>query len=391
MLRLPLALIDESLSLEPKQAQQLVRKAARRGLSLPRLRSLDPPTAEILNRSRIQLLLDGLDDLSPETASVLRHRRLSLGGLRALSLETARQLSHRITPIGYNINRVRPVLRVLKLNGLLSLDPEVARLIIDEYQPLDLALDGLTTISEQTAEALKGLGRLSLNGLHGLSQQVAKALALARHRRLDLNGVQQLTPKIAAAFSGHGPASILSLKGLSSLDTESATHLARISSRELRLNHQIHLESDAAEALASTQATIALSTLPAEKSDAQLLFAKHTGTLRITATTLPAAVQAALADHPGPVELPRLTTLESGKLAMKLSHDFFERRGRSPTNPFTGELLPSMATVKLQQLLPSARFVSAEAAGVAADSRLCLKGTLVRSATDNPPPEVDGT
>ncbi len=262
-------------------------------------------------------------------------------------------------------------------------------MIIVEYQPLDIALDGLATISERAANTLKGLRRLSLNGLNSPSQSVATALAHGRNHRLDLNGLQHLPPNIAAAFSGHGPAGILSLKGLSSLDTESATHIARIASGELRLNHLMHLESDAAEALASTQATLALSTFTADNTADPLLFTKHTRTLRITAKTLPATAQAALADHPGPVELPRLTTLESGTLVVKLSHDFSERRRRCPTNPFTGELLPSIATVKLKELLPSVRFVSAEAAVAAADCRLSLKGTSVFSSPDNLP-DVDG-
>lgn len=130
---------------------------------------------------------------------------------------------------------------------------EVRELTVEQAEILatfnPLHLDGVTTLSLESAKALVSLNRkgiLTLDGLTMLSSEVAQALA--KHRgMLSLSGLTTLSPEAASALATHdGP---LVLNGMTSLPTSVAVAFASCRG-PLRLLSVSHLSEEAAEALA---------------------------------------------------------------------------------------------------------------------------------------------
>jgi hypothetical protein len=95
------------------------------------------------------------------------------------------------------------------IGGIRKLDAKRARRLVAEFTGDELALDSLTTLSVDAAEALAEFkGRsLSLDGLKTLSPEAARALAAFEGKTLHLNGLAAISPATAlalAAFKGTG-------------------------------------------------------------------------------------------------------------------------------------------------------------------------------------------
>ena len=139
-----------------------------------------------------RLQLDRLTTLSPEAAKELARFDgwLSLNGLTSISKETAEAIAqHR---------------GVLHLNGLTKLSDEAATKLASHFG--ELSLNGLTSLSDEAAKALanhKG-GRLNLNGLTTISTVAAQALATRKGygvRPFRLEGLTSLSPETAAVLA----------------------------------------------------------------------------------------------------------------------------------------------------------------------------------------------
>lgn len=114
------------------------------------------------------------------------------------------------------------------INKLKTLTAEQAQCLIRHYKGQDLALNGVTILSDEVAEVLASHDNgLNLNGLASLSEGQAKAFA--KHRgSLHLDGLRELPPEVAECFvERRGP---LRLNGLTVLSDEAADALVRMRS-----------------------------------------------------------------------------------------------------------------------------------------------------------------
>jgi len=137
------------------------------------------------------LLLDGLESLSPTAASALANHQgymLGLASLVSLTEET-----------GAALGKYKG--RMIAFRRLEELSPEVAK-GLSAFAGDILEMDSLDSISDETAEAL-GASRsdcLSLDGLMYLSAGVARGLANFQGSYLYLNRIQSLCPEAMEAL-----------------------------------------------------------------------------------------------------------------------------------------------------------------------------------------------
>lgn len=203
--------------LSPQAAEALATHEGKLLLhSLERLESI--PLAQKLARDWGEIRL-GLTELSPEIAAELAKHRgthdpkrpglrrwdgaasiLRLDNIERLSPETAEALAAHEG--------------LLVLNGLASLDPQVAASLAKRTGNSEhkrdgmnrtgtLVLNGLTSISTETALALAAFkGDLVLKGIRELLPEAAAALA-KQQGRLYLTGLKTLTPETHAALKAH--------------------------------------------------------------------------------------------------------------------------------------------------------------------------------------------
>ena len=137
----------------------------------------------------------------------------------------------------------------LKLNGLTSIDKDVAAELakLEGYRYLSLC--GLTSIDKDVAQELSNFkgNELSLDGLTSIDKDVAEELAKIKGEALNLRGLTSLDKDVAqglAKFDGW-----LSLNGLTSIDKDVAKELATFEG-QLDLSGLISIDKDVAQELA---------------------------------------------------------------------------------------------------------------------------------------------
>ncbi len=146
----------------------------------------------------------GADSLTPEVAGILATKQGTLAlGLKSISSDVAKKLSMH--------------------DGWLSLEPLKA---IDAGSAAELAkhngwltLSGLETLTPEVAEALGTFdgNQLDLNGLKSLELDIAKALANAKSSTgIYFNGLTQVSPEVITVLANGN--SILSFQGLEYID-----------------------------------------------------------------------------------------------------------------------------------------------------------------------------
>ena len=181
--------------------------------------------------------LNGLQSLSPAVAKALAEhdslgfKWLELNALRELTLEAAHELG-----IGYKGD--------LSLDGLEKISPETAGALASA--PASLSLNGLRGLTPQLAQAFSGCANLKLGGVTMLSAEAAQALVWPRDS-IALNGLTSLFPEVAELLCGRF--AHLRLDGLRSLTPQVAEILTRRTA-ELSLNGLTSLTADLAVALA---------------------------------------------------------------------------------------------------------------------------------------------
>ena len=388
---------DGLTQLTPEVAEVFAQYRGR--LSFDGITDLTPEVARTLAKHEGELSLDGLTSLSPEAAEALAtHGRdytpLSLNGLTAISLQAAEKLamhkgrlsvdslqrqeanSPEAVVVAYLLtqrnNNAAPQTR-----DFTTFSPEVARVVVrraDEY----LCLDGLTTLSPETAEALaQHTGTLQLNGLTDIS--IEAEIALAKHRNrfgssgLELRGLTslktaelaeqlwplnsyyssnklqyvspdairsltrqpwftgsnsvsldhltELPPELAASLAEcKGP---LSLRGLTSLSAEAARELMRLrqipeqySYPSLSLNGLTTISPEVATELAKNPDYLSLVGITTLSDEAAEALSRHEGGMDLGVTALSDVAAEALAKTSGRLRLLRLNNASPRALAM---------------------------------------------------------------------------
>mgnify|MGYP006278971555 CR=1 FL=1 len=340
-------------------------------LAVPDVKELTPRAAAALGRYRGAVLaLDGLDDLSAETAAALA------------------EFSHEdgVLDLGGDVPHLHPWFGFLSLGGLRTIRPEAAAALA--ACTMNLLLDDLTTLSPDVATALAAhRGVLSLEGVRTMSGAAATALAKHRGEHLVLDGLTTLSPEAAAALARYEGAR-LSLNGLEKLSPATARALAAYEGA-LRLQGLKSLSPDVAEALAASTGTrlslSGLTTLPAETAAA---LAEYLGEKLILngLVEISDEAAAALAGCAAKLDLQNMTTMSDAARASLAKHvsandDAVQKTYVICAPRLTGDMLPLMNVVATRQeevILANITALDGEDAVAAArllaavDGRVCL-------------------
>lgn len=208
------------------------------------------------------------------------------------------------------------------------------------YSDLIIDLCGLRELSEETADALAGLGScdwacIALDGIAELTTPAATLLARFRDGRVCLNGIRRLSDATAGAL-GESAAAWMNLNGLTELSPGAAAALARFRG-ELSLDGLTSISDSVANALALGQAScLSLNGLTVISPASAYSLARNEN-VHFTAglTHVTAEVAEALVSVATGLILPRLTRLDLGTLAIlagcegRLALDGLETMGDS--------------------------------------------------------------
>jgi hypothetical protein len=129
--------------------------------------------------------------------------------------------------------------RALLLDGVVSLSVNAAKALA-KHKGQGLFLNGLTTLSDEAAEALAANNEddgLVLNGLTSLSDKAAAGLAHFRGCGLFLNGLTSLSDNVAEAFAQF-QGQVIFFNGLSSLSSLSDKAAAFLAQRQAVVSGQ---------------------------------------------------------------------------------------------------------------------------------------------------------
>jgi len=267
--------------LSPEAAKALAK--ARGHLVLDRLTSLSDETARALTEkahNRGNLYLNGLTTITPDAARAICRREgdLHLNGLATIPLDVLEALAEHKSP-GY----ARPI---VFLDGLTTLsDPGAA--VLASWPKWSGELPRLRELSEQAAAALassrnfsgklpavrmlsveaaralaRRKGNLSLDGLTTISDEVAEALAEHRGGTLSLGGLKNLPDSAAEALATHNRFGSnrgrLSLSGLSAISGGAAKSLGRYKGDWLILDGLTTLSGESARSLVQRVGVLSL-------------------------------------------------------------------------------------------------------------------------------------
>ncbi len=182
-----------------------------------------------------------------------------------------------------------------------------------------LHLDGLTTVSEEVAEALANHQGwiLSLDGLNNLT--LASAEALAKYRgSLSLNGLKAINPITAKSLANCEGG--LYLDGIENITVETATALATCRNA-LSLDGIADLTPESAEALAKHRGSLSLDGIKDLSSSTAAALAPHTGFLFLDGIeNLTPGSAEALAKHQGGLSLDGVKDLSASTAAALAPH-----------------------------------------------------------------------
>ena len=287
-------------------ARNLV-KNHRGHINLKGIVHLSDEVAEVLGTGEGSLYLDGLSELSPRAAAALARRKgevnqyskektndLILNGLTSISVETAEALA------GYE--------GYLMLDGLARLPDDVLA-VLAKFKGEKLDLDGLQSISDM------GLATLATSKAEGLSLGLARITGAqakileAFKGKLSLS-VKHLSAEVAAVLGER--CGELYLECLPSLSAGAAEGLARHRGY-LSLNGLERLSADAAKKLAKHKGDIDLSEVKKLAKEAAKALAKVEGVVRLNSLeSMSAGVAIELAKRPDRLDLNGLTCLTNG-------------------------------------------------------------------------------
>ena len=245
-----------------------------------------------------------MDSENMKTLTVAGVKKLMKESFEFLNLEGVNRLSDEVaevlgTGVGY-----------LGLSGLTELSPRAAAALVrrkGEANPNskrknnNLILNGLTSISVETAKALAGYeGCLMLDGLARLPDDVAAALAKFKGENLDLDGLQSISDMGLATLATM-KAEGLSL-GLARITVAQAKILKAFKGK-LSLSVK-HLSAEVAAVLGERRGALYLECLPSLSAGAAEGLARHRGYLSLNGLEqLSADAGKKLAKHKGDIDL----------------------------------------------------------------------------------------
>lgn len=284
--------LTQLTALSPEAAKELAKHDG--WLSLNGLKTVSPAAAEALALHRGQLHLDGLTSLSPEAAKALaRHNgelslngltevsdevgvalakhtggRLSLKGVKSLSTEVGKALAqrkgggptHKVCLDGVETLTVGAAAVLAETHGhnwdgrlpsMKTVPVDVARALAKRQG--GLSLEGLTSLSDESAKALGGKLGGNLPHLTSLTVESAKAIAGPVpgqfHRTLVLDGLTALPDDVAVGIGGKESRGNLHLNGLNTLTPVAAKAVCQREG-DLHLDGLTAISDDTLKALA---------------------------------------------------------------------------------------------------------------------------------------------
>lgn len=272
------------------------------------LTNLSDSAAEVVSSSEEWLEFDNLQQLSESAAVILgksgRFYGIEMPKLNTLSSTAAAGLC------GFRKF-------FLRLDGLTSISDDTAQCLGKHHG--ELSLRGVSMLSEAAAEGLAKIeGKLDLDGLTNLSD--AAAVHLGKHcGELSLNGLQTLT-EVAAEHLGKHRGTLL-LNGLTSL-TDYAIEILINNSGKLSLHNITMLTDTAAKALGRHVGYLHLGGVKSLSDVAAEELSKHQGDLCLFGlTSLTDAAAESLSRHKGMLSLSGLRDLSSAAAEYLCSHD----------------------------------------------------------------------
>ncbi len=196
----------------------------------------------------LPLRLNGLQQLEPETAFGLSlfhgastsyggNSELELNGLTDLSEKTADALIWNVSVLNH------PRITRLSLGGLTSITPAIASKLARSRSAL--SLQGLKKINPDVANELSVVQTLHLDGLSELTPEIAsifvrRSATPEHHSELSLKGLKGLSDKTLDVLEGFAilqeSSQVLNLDGIEKLDLELAARLSRLRINRLGLN-----------------------------------------------------------------------------------------------------------------------------------------------------------
>ena len=288
-------------SISPDLARVLARSESH--LDLSSLKRLDPETASAFSQHTASIGLSGLQLIDRDTAQALAKYRgmaIVLSGLRSIKTDVASELSHWPGEKLYldGLAQIDPETaaclaecktKQLGLSGLNSISPEVAAELA-KFSGSSLNLSGLTQPILNVIQCLGNFhGSLNLGGLSSIDEEKAKAISSLPSDRLQLSAINTSNNVRSSGWGGSGdnydfhtnfgdsrdgysnPASInpgiaaalslfqgkeLVLRGLTTIDKESAQALSSFKGKRLSLECLDRLDDEAFDLLEEIQTVV---------------------------------------------------------------------------------------------------------------------------------------
>ena len=336
--------LPDVVTLAPAAARVLAENAA--SVELPGLKDLPLDVATALGGSRpnAYVLLDGVEEISPEvTAALCRQRKavfhlrglrritaaaakplvgmpgdLYLDGLESLDAETAAVLARHPQALHLpglrrlDADAIRPLAArrlFLDLGSREPLSPEAAAAVCGRRGQTALAVPAIdVAIARILAAGVKGFD-LELRLATPPSGDVVDVLAANRRIWFDRDRLTTLSVAAARALAAH-PNVALSFSALVDISPEVAAALTTNNQDPLSLNGLKTLSPDVARELARHKGDVALLGLESLDDDAATLLAEHRGPLSIGLKILAPDIAHRLARHHNPLQFDQLETLD---------------------------------------------------------------------------------
>jgi hypothetical protein len=263
--------MSEEKVLTREIAEQLLKE--KEPLRFEDYTALDDDAAEILATHKGELILDGLKEISDESATSLTNYQhednaLHLNGISKLFHSVAESLGK------YNG-------KLIHLNSLVELT-DITAASLSNFRG-ELSLTGLTELSESTAASLaKHKGLLKLDGLTELSETVAENL-VNHQGELSLNRLAELSESVAESLAKY-KGETLPLNALTKLSDVAAANLSKYGG-ELLLNGLTEISDSVASSLANHKGKLSLNGLVELKDQQAKILSKHTGELILDSVT----------------------------------------------------------------------------------------------------------
>lgn len=346
---------------------------------------------ELVSKSSIKMgvVLDHVTQIDQELAQVLSKSKglLSLNGLRTLDLESAKALMS-----GESSG--------LRLNGLVEISPEVAKVIskagylelnnlkpdLAVYQAFEnrtgrLMLNGVEEIDLQAASTLtKARYPLDLNGLKVLSIDVVNVLSESEIQ-LSLEGIIELSDQAQEVFATRkAPVVFQAISGVTSPNF--ATKIAR-QPFSIKLPNVTQIDPEVLACLATSKQHLTLGLRSINAGQARALESCTCKILLPQVKSLDAHLMDTLLKSSARFELPSLERLDDARFAERLSSDASSvlRLNVDSLNKDIAVGITSKKKVlflsRLQKLEPGVAQILAEHKG-----RLILAGLLSMSDQD---------